>query len=253
MARKMNIPQGVAEGKELMQKEMSVSRVDSNFDQQMEELKIVSDACNIHQHTVQRDMKDVKFTTIKKIFSDYGKCLILCDDILNSPNLPSDAEEQIQNMAVDAEKSYNEAVQKYSQLSIEDKLKGIDKNVDDVTVDNLQEIINAFNALTFFSQEQKNIIIKQIENLSDKIARAYDEMLEKSYSDLVFGIAITWLFLYGVYWLLGNVLWGVIPILMVGGYILMCYNKYQQYESVSKRRGESVPFKVLLGILAGNT
>lgn len=248
----MNIPQGVIEGKELMQKEISVSKVDSNLDEKIEELRIVSNACNTHQQTVQGDMKDVKFTTIKNIFFDYGKCLILCDDILNSPNLSADSEERIQNMAADVEKSYNEAVHKYSQLSIEDKLKGIDKNVDDVTIDNLQELINTFNALTFFPQEQKDIIISQIENLSDKIARSYDEIQRKSYSDLVFSIAITWLILYGIYWLLGDVLWGVIPVLAGLGYILMCYNKYQQYESVSKRRGESVPCKVLLGILAGN-
>ena len=256
MARKMYLPVGVVEEKTQIEKNVAPVTRNENVDELMVQLDMSYNRCRwnisseMREEMEKGEPKAIEFDRLKGILKNYGDCLLLCDDILNDPNLSEEQVNSVQNMAADVEKKYNRVVDWYSKLSLEDKLRCMNKSHDDITIDNLQDIINDFESLQYFPQEQKNDIIKQMRGMTNSINREYDEILNKSVGSLIFDIVIKLVILYGIKWLTEDILWGIVPYIFLVGYIGFAIGKYRQLESVSKQRGTDTPFKILLGALA---
>ena len=256
MARKMRLPVGVAEEKTQIEKNVATVTRNENVDELIKQLGISYDRCkwSISSETREKmkkgESKAIEFSSFKDILKNYGDCFLLCENILNNPDLSEAQVSSVQNMAADIEKKYNQVVDWYSKLSIEDKLQCMDKTPEDITIDNLQDVINDFESLKYFPQEQKNAIIKQMRGMADNINEKYDSILNTSVGSLVFNILITWGVLYGFKWLTEDIIWGILPYIFFIGYILFAIDKYNQLKSVSKQRRTDTPFKMLLAALS---
>lgn len=252
----MHLPVGVAEEKTQIEKNVAPITQTENVEELMNQLERSYDRCqwSISSKTRKEMAKGeagaINFDRLKGILKNYGDCLLLCDNILNNSNLSEEQVSYVQNMAADIEKKYNQVVAWYSKLSIEDKLRCMNKDSDDITVDNLQDIIKDFESLSYFPQEQKNDIIKQMQGMTDSINMKYDSILNTSVSSLVCNIIFTWVVLYGIKWLTEDILWGVLPYIFFFGYIFSVIGKYKQLKSVSDQRRTEMPFKMLLSALS---